>query len=424
MIELLNKILNLQKFGIKLGLSSTLKLLNRLGNPHLGLKCVHIAGTNGKGSTGAMLEAIAQNAGLKTGYYTSPHLLDFNERFRINGQPAQGEELAGLMEQVWRACCAGEPPTFFEFATAMAFLLFKKQNVDLAILETGMGGRLDSTNVCQPLLSIITNIGMDHKQYLGNTIKAIAQDKAGIIKQQAPLIHGVTQPGAIRAIEEIARAMEAPVLALGREMQLRRQGELFSIRGQNWKFDNLKTNLRGFHQARNGALAVASARLLHDQYAMNIDAGNIRHGLQQVNWPGRLEKHEKNGVPIWLDGAHNPAAVRALLPSLRLLRAQRKGPLVLVVGIMADKDLKAILKPLILAAEQVIFSQPAYERAASASQLAQIAQADTLNKPHAIEPDLAKAIHLAVARAGVDGSVLVTGSLFTVGEALAILRDA
>ncbi|MBI4798356.1 MAG: bifunctional folylpolyglutamate synthase/dihydrofolate synthase, partial [Desulfarculus sp.] len=253
----LDRLYDLQKHGIKLGLSSTANMLEKLGNPHLGLKCLHLAGTNGKGSVGAMLEATLLAAGLQTGFYTSPHLVRFSERFRLNGQEISPERVLELIETVWPAVDEREPPTFFEFVTAMAFVYFAQEGADWTILETGMGGRLDATNLCRPQVTVITNIGLEHQEYLGHTYAAIAWEKAGIIKAGIPLVHGVTQPAARLIVEGRAAELGAPLHRLGREITCRRHASgTFSLKGGLWDLKDLRTSLVGRHQPKNAALAL------------------------------------------------------------------------------------------------------------------------------------------------------------------------
>jgi dihydrofolate synthase/folylpolyglutamate synthase len=416
----IDRLYELQKHGIKLGLSSTANLLERLGNPHLGLKCVHLAGTNGKGSVGAMLEATLLAAGLKPGFYTSPHLIRFSERFRLGGQEISRQRVLELIETVWPAVDQREPPTFFEFVTAMAFVYFSQEKADLTIMETGMGGRLDATNLCQPLATVITNIGLEHQDYLGHTYAAIAWEKAGIIKPGIPLVHGVTQPSARLIVEGRAGELGAPLHRLGRDISCRRQSDgTFSLKGGLWSLKRLSTSLVGRHQPGNAALALGALEALARAGAPLV-AQHFRQGLQEARWQGRLQQQPSGpGQPtLWLDGAHNLPAARALLESLDLVR-QGRSPLVMVLGVMADKDLTGILSLLVPAADLVVYSRPAYERAAEPAALAAAAPAGA--PPGRVEPDLARALDAARQLAGPRGVVLVTGSLFTVGEALAIL---
>ncbi len=416
----LDRLYALQKFGIKLGLNSTQNLLERLGNPHQGLKCVHLAGTNGKGSVGAVLEATLLAAGIKVGFYTSPHLIHFSERFRLNGKEITKARVLELIERVWEVCDQREPPTFFEFVTAMAFLYFAQEGTEWTIMETGLGGRLDATNVCWPQATLITNIGLEHQEFLGNTLSDIAFEKAGIIKQGVPLVHGVQQAAPRRVVEEQARQMGAPVIRRGRDISFRRgrDGD-FSLKGRLWSLKGLTTNLKGRHQPGNACLALGVLEVMAEAGAP-VGPDHLRQGLGRVYWPGRLEQFPTPpGRPtLWLDGAHNLPAARALTESLDLVR-QGRSPLVMVVGVMADKDLPRILEALVPSADRVIFSRPRYSRAAEPAVLA--AAAPQGGPPHQVEPDLARAIEKAQRLAGKKGVVLVTGSLFTVGEARAIL---
>lgn len=417
----LDRLYALQKFGIKLGLNSTQNLLARLGNPHQGLKCAHLAGTNGKGSVGAMIEAALLAAGIKTGFYTSPHLIHFAERFRLNGKEISETKALDLINRVWEVCDQREPPTFFEFVTAMAFLYFAESGAHWTILETGLGGRLDATNVCWPQATVITNIGMEHQEYLGNTLREIAWEKAGIIKEGVPVVHGVHQPSARQVVEDRALELKAPLIRKGREISFRRRrGGNFVLDGRLWSLKNLNTNLHGRHQPSNACLAMGALEVLAEAGA-KVGPEHFRQGISQVHWPGRLE--QLTTLPeeptLWLDGAHNLPAARALVESLDLVR-QNRFPLIMVVGVMADKDISPILETLVSAADWVVFSRPSYSRAAQPSSLARAAPRG--GPPFEIEPDLSLAIDKARHRAGKKGVVLVTGSLFTVGEARAILN--
>ncbi|MCF8116583.1 MAG: bifunctional folylpolyglutamate synthase/dihydrofolate synthase [Desulfarculaceae bacterium] len=414
------KLYELQKFGIKLGLSSTRNLLEGLGAPHRGLPCVHLAGTNGKGSVGAMLEAALMEAGVKTGFYTSPHLERFTERFRVGGKEISQRKVVELCKAVWEVVDQREPPTYFEFVTAMAFEHFSREGVELAIMETGLGGRLDATNICEPLVTVITNLSLEHEDYLGKGLKNIAFEKAGIIKKKVPLIHGVMQPSARRLVEQTAAQLRAPVYRRGRELSFRRRGnQRFDLKGRLWRLSQVTTNLVGAHQPVNACLALGVAEALAEA-GLPLNAGHLARGLTQVRWPGRLERWptQPDQPDLWLDGAHNPAAAKALLASLESMRAGRK-PLVMVVGVMADKEIGTLLGLLLPAADRVVYSRPVYSRAADPQVLVDQAPPDA--PPGEIEPDLGKAMERAKALAGPGGAGLVTGSLFTVGEARTLL---
>ncbi len=416
----LARLYELQKFGIKLGLNSTSNLLARLGDPHHRVPCLHIAGTNGKGSVAAMCQAALLRAGVRVGMYLSPHLVRFTERFLINGREIGPQRVVDLADKVWAVVDPAEPPTFFEVVTAMAFLLFAEEEVELAILETGLGGRLDATNVCRPRVSVITNIGLEHQQYLGNRLSDIAFEKAGIIKPGVPLVHGVMQPVARKVVEQRARELKAPMLRRGQELRFRRgAGESFSLSGSRWQMKDLRTSLVGRHQAENACLALGALELLAAQ-GLPVEPEHFRQGLMEVQWPGRLQRLPRSqGKPaLWLDGAHNLPAIRALLDNLDLVRASGE-PLVMVIGIMGDKELAPMVRALAGAADRVVFSRPVYERAADPEDLAALAPEGCRFE---VVENLGAAITRAEELAGSRGAVLITGSLFTVGEALELLE--
>jgi dihydrofolate synthase/folylpolyglutamate synthase len=410
--EALDWVYDLQKFGIKFGLSSTARLVAGLGNPHKKCRFLHIAGTNGKGSAAAMLSSILTLAGYNTGFYSSPHLISFHERFRLRDRDINDAEVLPLINQVKRVVSPDELPTFFEFVTAMALLYYAQQKADPVILETGMGGRLDATNIVQPLLSVITNIALDHREFLGNSIEAIAAEKAGIIKPGVPVITFVSQATALTPITAAATAFKSPLYLGGRDFQVRGYGSgRFRYQGLKHSMTGLKTNLVGRHQYRNAAVALAAVELLQD-HGFKIPESVIRQGLQQVRWPGRLEIVSRK-PNIVLDGAHNPAAAATLAQALKRDLSYRR--LLLVLGVMADKDIKGILQRLLPLADVVIFSRPRYERAAAPEVLE--AQGENLSLETHVIADLGEAIAKAKDLAGIDDLIVVTGSLFTIGEA-------
>jgi dihydrofolate synthase / folylpolyglutamate synthase len=402
---------DLQKFGIKFGLSSTARLMAGLGNPQQHLRFLHIAGTNGKGSVAAMLSAILTLTGYNVGFYSSPHLINFAERFRLRDQDISDDEVLSLINQVKRVVAADEPPTFFEFVTAMALLYYAQKKADPVILETGMGGKLDATNIVHPLLSVITNIAMDHREYLGNSLQAIAAEKAGIIKAGVPVITFVRQPSALIPIQAAAAALHSPVYYGGKDFTARGQGDgRFRYQGLNKIFRGLKTNLIGRHQYRNAAVALAAIEILEEE-GWNIPEEIIRQGLRQVRWPGRLEVISERPL-LLLDGAHNPAAATILAQALKNLSYRR---LIMVLGIMADKDIDGILRRLLPLADVAIFSRPQYIRAATPEKVKTLAK--DLSPENYVIADLAEAIAKARELAGPDDLIVITGSLFTIGEA-------
>ena len=255
----------LQKFGIKFGLSKTENLLEAFGNPHVGRKYVHLAGTNGKGSTAAFMASVLREAGLTVGLYTSPHLVRFTERFLINGTEMTPEEAHGLILEMTSLFSAEEPPTFFEATTAMALVYFARKNTDIAIMEVGMGGRLDATNIVHPVVCGITNISMEHREYLGNTLLEIAGEKAGIIKKGVDLVTAATQPEVLKLFEKIAGEKGAPFHRVGKGIRYRSSAEGLSFYGRKWKMEKLGLGLTGKFQARNAALALGMLEVLHEK---------------------------------------------------------------------------------------------------------------------------------------------------------------
>ena len=403
---------DLQKYGIKFGLSSTSNLLYRLGNPHEKLKAIHIAGTNGKGSTAAMLSAILVRAGMQVGLYTSPHLIRFNERFRLNDQDVGDREIIDIYNRVKDVVDEREPPTFFEMTTAMALSLFAEKEVDWTILEVGMGGRLDATNVVQPQITVINNVSFDHQEFLGFTLGRIAREKAGIIKRRVPLITAVKQPVALAIIKERCMALEAPCYRVGRQIKARSLGkQSFSYRGLEWRLDNLHLPLPGRHQVTNAATALGVLEVLEQLDHLDLNTEQVTEGLKRTRWSGRLEWFSQK-PPVLLDGAHNNAGIVALRKALRQEYTYRK--LILVLGIMEDKDLRGMLHKLAPLADHIILTRPKYERAAEPESLMEVA-GEFVNRTELIRsvPDaLKKAMTLVTS----EDLVVVTGSLYFIGE--------
>ena len=413
--ELAKWALDLQMFGIKLGLSSTQALLSRLGDPHLGLKSVHLAGSNGKGSTGAVMAAVLRESGQKVGFYSSPHLVSFRERFLINGRMPRPDKLAGYMARVREVCDESEPPTFFEFTTALAFLYFAEEKVDAAVIETGLGGRLDATNIIRPKVSIITTIALEHTQYLGHTIEEIAFEKAGIIKENTPLVCGALEPRAGEVVAARAAEMKAPLYIFGRDFQARLQGRELDYKGLSLNLKGLKMGLTGPFQAPNAALALAALELFAGPGPAPAEEA-IRRGLAGLTWPGRLQVIDRSPLTI-LDGAHNPEACRALAGALpQILKDEQKTGLILVMGAMSDKDHRPMIEALGPLADRIIFTRPVYERSAEPEVLSRVAA--ELGLGGRVERNLMEALDLARGQAQESDLIIVTGSLFVVGEVL------
>jgi dihydrofolate synthase/folylpolyglutamate synthase len=405
-------VFDLQKFGIKFGLSSTLRLLARLGLPYQEGRYVHIAGTNGKGSVAAMLSAILTRAGYPVGLYTSPHLVSFQERYRLRDQEVSADRLLALINEVRAAVDDTELPTFFEFATAMAFLYFHQAGAAPIILETGMGGRLDATNIVQPLVAVITNIARDHEEHLGEGLLAIAGEKAGIIKPGVPLVTYARQKQVRGLFRHRCQEVGAPFYQGGVDFKSRgKSGGTLDYFGLEQQLPGLTLSLKGRHQYSNAAVTLAVAELLN-RNGFPLSETVVREGLKEARWPGRLEQLPQD-PRILLDGAHNPAA--ALILSQNLKHSRTNGRLILVMGVMADKDVDAILARLLPLAQTVIFTQPRYFRAAATRDLARRAQ------PYGLEilqtPRVATAVQQAQSLAGPEDRIVITGSLYTVGEA-------
>jgi len=406
---------SLQRFGIKLGLSNITTLLELLDNPHQRLRCIHIAGTNGKGSTAAFLQSMLKHSGYRAGLFTSPHLVSFTERIRINDREIPQVRVAQLVQKIKTLCQEHslEAITFFEFVTALALAYFAAEEADPVVVEVGMGGRLDATNVLQPLISIITSISLEHQIYLGTTLQQIAKEKAGIIKRAIPLVTGVMQPSVILVMREKCRQMNAPLFLAGKDIRGRKSGPgRFNYKGFNRTLTGLAPGLIGDHQIRNATLALGAAELLCKN-GINITEQGMRTGIQEARWPGRMEI-VRRAPTIVLDGAHNPEAWLAMKKSLNKYFTCRK--LFMVIGVMQDKDIARMIEILTPGAHTVIFCKPKMERAASQEL---IAQHISRTAAHKIlwKNDTVEALHAALKKAASDDLVCVTGSLFTVGEA-------
>lgn len=426
--DTIDYIFGLQKHGIKFGLANSRLLMDLLGNPQRVFNAVHVAGTNGKGSTSFFIASILQAAGYRVGLYTSPHLVSFTERVRINGVPIPEEDVVRIAEQVRQRSrdVPGEggtvmSPTFFEVTTAVAFTYFAEQHIDIAVVEAGMGGRLDSTNVIAPLVSVITNIDLEHQEYLGSTLSAIAMEKAGIIKRGAPVVTGAVQSEVIRVLESRASDERTPLYLLSRDFRaerpIRGRKQVFDYRGIHISLPDLRLAMLGRHQTDNACLALAAAECLLGT-GMSVDEAAMRMGTEQAIWEGRLER-VADRPDIYLDGAHNPAAARALAVELRELRGSYR-KLILVIGILADKDYGGILSELLPLADHVVVTRASYTRALDAARIAELIAGN--NASVSITEAVGHALAQARRIAGEDGLIIVTGSLYVVGDARAALR--
>jgi dihydrofolate synthase / folylpolyglutamate synthase len=426
---------SLQFFKIKLGLDSMSRFLDDLGQPQRRLKFIHVAGTNGKGSVSATLQAVLSRAGLQVGLYTSPHLSSVRERFRINDHYISCREFAEHATEI-RNILNGRQITYFEFTTVLALLWFAQRQVDLAILEVGMGGRLDATNVITPLVSVITNVSMDHEAYLGTTIEAVAREKAGIIKQEVPLVAGVADDASRVVVAATCRERQAPLYIFGRDFRAAPAGGgLWHYHGINagHVLEGIEYRLRGEHQLTNGALVLAILEVLATK-GYPVVAAAIRAGLQQVAWPGRLEYVELTRIDgdndpeaaalensswrVVLDGAHNPAGVETLVRALATDFSYRQ--LILVWGSMADKDLAPMLAKVVPLCHRLIFTRPEGERAAEPQMLLNLLPEGDRGRAECV-PVIGDAVSRARDLAGVEDLVCIAGSLYLVGAARKLL---
>jgi len=401
-----------RRFGIKLGLSTIKKILKGLEDPQHRYGCIHVAGTNGKGSVASSLASILHQAGYKTGLYTSPHLVRFNERIQISNRPISNKNVVAAYNAVRQVHHGRREPTFFEFATAMALYEFGRQQVDWAVIETGMGGRLDATNVIVPELAIITNISLEHRAYLGDTLSRIAAEKGGIIKRRKPVVTAIKQKNARQVVEQIAAQKNAALYRLGRDFRVRRnQTGTFSYYGLENTWHDLQTALRGSHQADNAALVLAACELLNRRRA-RLEPADIKKGLRTNHWPGRLETVSENPLII-MDGAHNQAAARNLA---RFLSKNLAGSnLTLVIGILDDKPYKVMLNSLLPLASRVVLTRAKIDRALDPQRLQEVA--GEYDIASTVVPDVVTAVKYAIDSSAPGDAICIAGSLYVVGEA-------
>ena len=422
--EAIQFLYDLRMFGAKLGLENTRRLAELAGHPHQRLRFIHVAGTNGKGSTCAILESIYRAAGFRVGLFTSPHLVSFAERIQVNRHLIPEPEVVRLVEEMRdlrERLGDGLRPTFFEVVTVMALRYFAEQRCDLVIWETGLGGRLDATNIVTPLASVITNIGFDHQQWLGDTLDKIAGEKAGIIKPGRPVLTAAEPGRGLEVILETARRLSAPAIVVGQAASLSqdhlRQATFTSVE-EVWPAavgaepgNQHALSLSGPHQEINAALALATVRALSTE--LPVDATSIRAGLSQILWPGRMQLVKTAaGQTILLDGAHNADSAQALATAFR-----QQFPDVhptLILGILADKDWRAIATALAPLAARFLLVPVNTERTLSPETLLAVCRAANAKATATACSSLAEALEASPH----DPFLLITGSLYLVGEAM------
>ncbi|MFI5355917.1 MAG: bifunctional folylpolyglutamate synthase/dihydrofolate synthase [Opitutales bacterium] len=401
--------------GVKFGIDRMAVLAEALGHPESSLALVHVAGTNGKGSVAAMLDAILHAAGWRTGMYTSPHLVKLGERVQVDRQPLSAEDITRYVHElrpVAEAVTAGHPddhPSFFEFMTAMAFLQFARKRCDIGLIEVGMGGRLDATNIVTPLVSVITSIGMDHCEMLGNTLSAIAGEKAGIIKPGRPVVIGLMPAEAEATIRGVAARLEAPVHSVAVEFGADLEGYPH-------------TNLEGDYQRWNAATATLTARVLGDRWRITDAA--IARGLLHVDWPGRWQRVRLGSRLLILDASHNPEGAAVLDHNLAQLRAETGRAPVVMTGVLGAARAQPLLEVIARHAREIHLAVPSQSRACTHEQLEALIPRDYSGRlVRATVRGLFPAADRCTA-GGLDDVLVVTGSIYLLGEVMACLAPA
>lgn len=455
--EAIHYLYQMQFHGIRPGLARMAALLAHFNHPERSFKSVHIAGTNGKGSTASMTAAVLQQAGYRVGLYTSPHLLDFSERIRINHVPIPHKETMRLTAGLKNKLEATSPHlankvTFFEFTTALAFLYFAEQAVDVAVVEVGLGGRFDATNVITPLVSAITNIDVDHTAYLGTTISEIAREKAGIIKEGVPVVSTASQPEVISIIEETAQSKKAPLAPVGRvilpsQPSVKHTKTLLTAMKVHYfgqQEYRIELPLLGKHQVNNTVTAMGILESLQSQ-GLHISEADIIEGIKKARIEGRLEVIQEDPL-ILLDGAHNAAGARALGAFLSDLdpdtlenesnthtlekgsSTRHMGKHWLISGIMRDKQISEMMSPLLNWTDEFVFTHPDIERAADAAHIGSITE-HLLNQQPGRRPlitlknEVSDAVSYVKSQMNPQDVLVITGSFYTVGEAKGALTE-
>jgi dihydrofolate synthase/folylpolyglutamate synthase len=424
-------LLSLEKFGMKFGLANIQTLADALGNPQKSFKTILVAGTNGKGSVTAMIDCALGTSGLRVGRYTSPHLVRLEERFAIDGAPVRTDVLAGMIDEARTLIddllargALDAPPTFFEVTTAIAFELFRRAGVQMAVLEVGLGGRLDSTNLVDPVAAAITSIDFDHEQYLGHTLAAIAAEKAGVIRRDIPVVVGPVPAEAREVLVSMCELAGAEFIEADADTSIESRTEdgrtIVHMRTPAHDYGWVPLGLRGDHQVPNALVAV---RLLEElRRLVPITTDSITAGIRDVRWAGRLQMLElSGGRRVLLDAAHNPGGAWALAS---YLKREFPEPLPMVFGAMRDKDVALMLKNLLPVVSMMVMTEPATPRAQSAMELAGIARSLEPGARIDVEPDPLRALERAWTQcpvAGAGGSIFLVGNLL--GRLPASARD-
>ena len=413
----LQQIYNLRGGMIDLRLDRMHHALALFDHPENSFSSIHIAGTNGKGSTAAMLHCMLSSAGYRTALYTSPHLVSFTERIRLDGNEITQDEVVEIAQEIWQKTAAVDVPlTFFEFNTVMAFVYFARRKADVAVVEVGLGGRLDATNVITPVVTAITTISKDHEAYLGPDELSIAREKAGIIKPQIPVVIGKVSEDVAQLLRKIAEERRSPSYLQGADFSFSlKDDRFFDYTGIKQNFFDIELALIGRHQRSNASVALAVMELIRGRFP--IDEATMRTGLRKVRWPGRFDIMIERPTVV-LDGAHNPEGVKALVEELHRRRQGRN--VKLLFATMADKDWDIMVRGLSSAVDEVVFTRVNMERSADPRMLA-----EKLGKriPHRVITDSRAALKTLLDEANDRDLIVVAGSLYLLGEVRPMLQD-
>lgn len=426
-VEAINYINDKNKFGSRLGLDTIGKLLGLLGNPHLDMKYIHVAGTNGKGSTSAYMATILKEAGYRVGFFISPYLERFNERISINGEDIPDQRLAEITERIKEKIEimlkeGYEHPTTFEIVTAIAFVYFKEENVDYIVLEVGLGGRFDSTNIIKnSYASVITTIDYDHIDVLGDTLGKIAYEKAGIIKENGLVISYPQEEEAFKVIKEVSLEKKAELILCPMEnveiTYLGQDGGVFNFKYNNQIYKDIEISLIGKHQIYNATLALMTMLVMRDKGLFHLTDEQIREGLRKTKWPGRLEIIKRNPTFL-IDGAHNHQGAKILAESIKSFQYNR---LILGIAILKDKDVEHIVEELVSLADEIVITEVDMPRKMEAVDLEKII--NKYNRNTHIEKDIRKAIEKSCQLAEDRDLIVFGGSLYLIGDVRKILLE-
>ena len=408
----LEYVYSLESFGIKLGLKRIRFLLKKLGSPEKKMKIIHVAGTNGKGSVCAMLSSILGEK-YRVGRYTSPNLVDVRERITINGRMISKNDFSRIMTRIKKInvpSCFGHP-TFFETLTAVALKYFHEKNIDFAVLETGLGGRLDATNIVKPLVSVITNVSMEHEDVLGDTLEKIAGEKAGIIKKNVPVVTSAKNKKVLKVIKWACAENKCRLINVSENAKIRKlshnlDGQFFDLQTKKNKYFNLRIPLLGKHQLVNAATALSVIELLGGFSEMDV-----RNGFSKTKWPGRLEIINRNPL-IVVDGAHNPDCMKKLKSAV--MEYFSYDNLILILGILSDKNIKKMVKIIAPPSDIIVITKPGTERAADPKIIKN--EAEKYIRTVVVKDNVKNASDYAKSIAKKNDMILITGSLYTVGD--------